>query len=179
MPLLDADSEKAKEIAEEAINGFGAVYKEKSLSMLRAKVGLFGEHAEDEGLITDLLDWMQRQEADYTNTFRDLTNVASPKGEPYDGDTFKEWYARWQARLAKNMEPLKSSLSLMRANNPAVIPRNQKVEQVLGDATNGDLKPLKDLLTALQEPYNHRSNLKPYQSPPKKEERVYQTFCGT
>ena len=179
LPLLDDDSEKAKEIAEEAINGFGAVYKEKSLSMLRAKVGLFGEHAEDESLITDLLDWMQRQDADYTNTFRDLTNEAPPKGEPYDGDTFKEWYARWQARLAKNMEPLESSLSLMRANNPVVIPRNHKVEQVLDAATNGDLQPLKDLLATLQEPYKTRSDLNPYQSPPKPEERVHQTFCGT
>ena len=179
LPLFDEDTKKATDMAEEAVNGVGAVYKEKSLSMLRAKLGLFGAHAEDESLITDLLDWMQRRDADYTNTFLDLTEEAPPKGEPYDGETFKEWYNHWQARLAKNMEPLKSSLSLMRANNPAVIPRNHKVEQVLDAATNGDLKPLKDLLTALQEPYKNRSNLKPYQSPPKKEERVYQTFCGT
>ena len=45
--------------------------------MLRAKVGLFGEQAEDEGLITDLLIWMHRQNADYTNTFMDLTNELS------------------------------------------------------------------------------------------------------
>jgi uncharacterized protein YdiU (UPF0061 family) len=74
---------------------------------------------------------------------------------------------------------LKSSLSLMRANNPAVIPRNHKVEQVLDAATNGNLKPLKNLLAALQEPYKNRSDLKPYQSPPEPEDRVYQTFCGT
>jgi len=59
-----------------------------------------------------------------------------------------------------------------------VIPRNHKVEQVLEAATNGDLQPLKDLLAALQEPYKNSSDLKPYQSPPKPEEKVYQTFCG-
>jgi uncharacterized protein YdiU (UPF0061 family) len=179
LPLLDDDAEKAKEMAEEAINGFGVVYKEKSLSMLRAKVGLFGERAEDENLIADLLDWMQRQDADYTNTFLDLTDEAALKGEPYDGDTFKEWHARWQARLAKNKEPLESSLSLMRASNPAVIPRNHKVEQVLDSAEKGDLQPLEGLLAALQEPYKNRPDLKPYQSPPKPEEKVCQTFCGT
>jgi uncharacterized protein YdiU (UPF0061 family) len=179
LPLFDDETEKATDMAEEAVNGFGEVYKERSLSMLRAKLGLFGARAEDENLITDLLDWMQRQDADYTNTFRDLTKEALPKGEPYDDETFKEWYTRWQARLAKNMEPLKFSLSLMRANNPAVIPRNHKVEQVLEAATNGDLQPLKDLLAALQEPYKTRSDLNPYQSPPKPEERVHQTFCGT
>lgn len=179
LPLLDDDAEKAREIAEEAINGFGTVYKEKSLSMLRAKIGLFGESAEDESLMTDLLDWMQSQGADYTNTFLDLTNDAPPKGQPYEDDTFRKWHARWQARLAKNTEPLESSLSLMRASNPVVIPRNHQVETVLEAATNGDLKPLKGLLAALQKPYQNSSDLKPYQSPPKPEEKIFQTFCGT
>ena len=179
LPLLDDEIEKAADTTEEAVNGFGALYKDKWLSMMRAKLGLFDARAEDESLITDLLDWMQRAGADYTNTFRHLTEEKPPQGKPYNDKTFKEWYTRWQAQLAKNTKPLKSSLSLMRANNPAVIPRNQKVEQVLDAATNGDLKPLKDLLTALQEPYKNRPDLKPYQSPPKPEERVYQTFCGT
>ena len=147
--------------------------------MLRAKLGVFGERVEDENLFTDLLEWMHRQDADYTNTFRDLTKEGLPKGDPYDDETFKEWYIRWQERLAKNMKPLEFSLSLMRANNPAVIPRNHKVEQVLEAATNGDLQPLKDLLAVLQEPYKTRSDLNPYQSPPEPEERVHQTFCGT
>ena len=179
LPLLDDEIEKAADTIEEVVNGFGALYKDKWLSMMRAKLGLFGARAEDESLITDLLDWMQRAGADYTNTFRHLTEEKPPQGEPYNDRAFKEWYTRWQARLAKNTKPLKSSLSLMRANNPAVIPRNHKVEQVLDAAANGDLKPLKDLLTALQEPYKNRSDLNPYQSPPKPEDRVYQTFCGT
>ena len=179
LPLFDDEAEKATDMAEEAVNSFSAVYKERSLSMLRAKLGLFGERVDDENLFTDLLGWMHRQDVDYTNTFRDLTKESLPKGEPYDDETFKEWYARWQARLAKNVEPLESSLSLMRANNPAVIPRNHKVEQVLEAATNGDLQPLKDLLAALKEPYKTRSDLNPYQSPPEPEERVHQTFCGT
>ena len=82
-------------------------------------------------------------------------------------------------RLAKNNKSSQSSLNLMRANNPSVIPRNHIMEQVLEDATNGDLKPLNDFLTALETPYKNRPDLKPYQSPPKQEEAVYQTFCGT
>ena len=179
LPLLDDDLDKATEVAEEAINGFGVVYKEKSLSMLRGKIGLFGEQSEDESLITDLLTWMHQQNADYTNTFMDLTNELPPKGECYERDDFKEWYARWQVRLTKNTEPLESSLSLMRSNNPVVIPRNHRVEQVLDAATNGDLQPLEDLLAVLQEPYNYRRDLKFYQLPPKPEEKVCQTFCGT
>ena len=179
LPLINENAEKARDLAEEAINGFGVVYKEKSLSMLRAKVGLFGEQPEDEKLITDLLDWMHQKGADYTNTFLDLTNEAPLKGESYNSDTFKEWHTRWQARVVKNTQPLESSLALMRANNPVVIPRNHIVEQALDAATNGDLHPLKNLLAALQEPYKNSSDLKPYQCPPKPEEKVCHTFCGT
>lgn len=179
LPLLDDEIEKAADTIEEVVSGFGLLYKDKWLSMMRAKLGLFGVRAEDESLINDLLGWMQRVGADYTNTFQHLTEEKIPQGEPYNDRAFKEWYTHWQAQLAKNTKPLKSSLSLMRANNPAVIPRNHKVEQVLDAATNGDLKPLKNLLNALQEPYKNRSNLKPYQSSPEPEDRVYQTFCGT
>jgi uncharacterized protein YdiU (UPF0061 family) len=179
LPLMDDEIERAIDMAEKTVNGFGALYKEKSLSMMRGKLGLFGSQPEDENLITDLLDWMQRQDADYTNTFLDLTEDGPPPGKLYDGEIFKEWHARWKARLAKNTKPMKSSLSLMRANNPAVIPRNHKVEQSLDAATNGDLKPLNQLLTALKKPYENRPEIKPYQSTPETGERVYQTFCGT
>ena len=171
LPLINENAEKARDLAEEAINGFGVVYKEKSLSMLRAKVGLFGEQPEDEKLITDLLDWMHQKGADYTNTFLDLTNEAPPKGESYNSDTFKEWHTRWQARVVKNTQPLESSLALMRANNPVVIPRNHIVEQALDAATNGDLHPLKNLLAALQEPYKNAQTSSPtnvHPSPRKK-----------
>ena len=122
---------------------------------------------------------MQQKGVDYTNTFLDLMKEESPKGEPYNSDTFKEWHTRWQVRRSKNKEPLESSLALMRANNPVIIPRNHKVEQALDAGINSDLQPLKDLLAALREPYENSPHLEPYQSPPKPEEKVCQTFCGT
>ena len=147
--------------------------------MMRSKLGLFHAQAGDDSLITDLLDWMNRAGADYTNTFRDLTEEEPPQGKPYDDKTFEAWYARWRERLAQDENTLESSLALMGANNPVVIPRNHKVEQALDAATNGDLQPFRDLLVALQDPFENRVDLKPYQSPPEPEERVHQTFCGT
>jgi uncharacterized protein YdiU (UPF0061 family) len=179
LPLLDNDTEKATKMAEEALHGFEALYKNKWVAMMCAKLGLSGDRTENESLVTDLLEWMHEAGADYTNTFRDLTEDELPQGEPYDEKTFKEWHARWQAQLSQATESIESSVSLMRANNPSVIPRNHKVEQALNAATNGDLQPLQDLLTALKEPYGNQADLKPYQSPPKPEERVHQTFCGT
>lgn len=179
LPLIHADMEKAVEIAEEAINAFPDIYQDKWLSMMRAKLGLFGALESDDRLISDLLEWMQTNSADFTNTFCALSQAEKPTGKIYAQQSFSAWYARWKARLEQNTKPLESSLALMQSCNPAVIPRNHKVEEALEAAYAGDLKPFHALLNVLKEPYEYCAIPKTYQSPPLPHERVYQTFCGT
>jgi len=179
LPILDDDIKHASEIAEQVLRSFGPLYKEKWFSMMRSKLGLTGNREDDERLVTDLLDWMHEAEADYTNCFRDLAREERPQGKPYDDKAFVAWHSRWQERLAQDENNLEASLALMSDSNPAVIPRNHKVEEALDAATNGDLQPFRDLLAALENPYQARTDLTAYQSPPKPEERVRQTFCGT
>ena len=177
--FMDDETHKAVNMAEETINQFPQIYQRKWLAMMRSKLGLFGSDKGDEQLVSDLLDWMQKHQADYTNTFRDLSQTNKPTGQLYAQEPFNEWYLRWQHRLGKNPKPVESSLCLMRNANPAVIPRNHKVEQALEAATGGDFTRFTDLLAALEEPYQDREVLKPYQTPPAPGERVHQTFCGT
>ena len=179
LSCMDDDFDTSVEIAERIINQFPDIYKEKWLSMMRAKLGLFGAQSSDEQLISDLLNWMNNNHADYTNTFRDLSSKDRPASKPYTHKSFEEWYARWQARLEQNYAPREDSVSLMNENNPAVIPRNHKVEEALEAATAGDVTPFHSLLDALSKPYTDVESLEPYQSPPEPSERVYQTFCGT
>ncbi len=179
LPLLHVDSDKAIRIAEEAVNQFPALYQDKWLAMMRAKLGLLGRQKDDKKLIADLLDWMYQQKADYTNTFRDLSREDKPSGKLYDSKGFHDWYERWQLRLKQNNNSFESSLYLMNASNPVVIPRNHKVNQALDSASNGDSKPVHELLNALTEPYKNRLDIQIYQSPPMPSERVYKTFCGT
>jgi uncharacterized protein YdiU (UPF0061 family) len=157
----------SREVAENEIENFRAIYQEKYLAMMRKKLGLFGVEEGDEKLIQDLLDWMQKSRSDYTNTFR---NLSSLKGD---------WQKNWRARLAKNNQSFDSSQRLMDENNPAIIPRNHKVEEALQSANEGDLKLFYDLLTALKNPYESGANKKSYQLPPSEFEKVTQTFCGT
>ncbi|MEM9345472.1 MAG: YdiU family protein [Planctomycetota bacterium] len=179
LPLIADEPSEAVELAEKLVNTFADVYRERWLNMMRSKLGLFGTDENDYILITDLLSWMKKNHADYTNTFRGLTHDESPAGPPYGCKAFTAWHDRWQARLEQNDQPLESAKELMRRTNPAVIPRNHKVEEALAAATDGDLKPFHNLHSALQSPYEEREGLAPYQSPPESSERVYQTFCGT
>ena len=177
LPLMHDERKDAIGMAEDSLNGFEQVYKGKWLAMMGSKLGLAEAKKDEESLVTDLLDWMHENGADYTNTFRDLSQKELPNKELYATENFQAWQTRWQVRLME--EDLECSLALRKSVNPAVIPRNHKVEEALQAGEEGDLEPFLNLLKALENPYEDGDHLTPYQLPPKPEEKVLQTFCGT
>ena len=178
IPLLHETANEAIKLAEEKINAFPDLFQKKWQAMMRAKLGLLQEQPGDELLIRDLLKWMQQQKTDFTNTFRNLSDLEETNRNCKDPE-FQTWFARWQLRLPQNPETRQEALEVMNQNNPAIIPRNHQVEQALNAAANGDMKQVHELLEALQTPYINRPEIKAYQSPPPPSEQVYQTFCGT
>lgn len=178
LPLLHDDREHAAAMAEDVIESFGQPFHTAWVSMMRQKLGLIGEDTEDEALIGDLLKWMQRHEADYTNTFRALISETLPSGEVYATQEFQDWWHRWQTRL--ELYGKEAAFTLMRANNPSVIPRNHQVEKALSMAEEqNDYSALHRLLEVLSQPYADNPSHAEFLKTPKLEERVYQTFCGT
>ncbi|MBO38231.1 MAG: hypothetical protein CMM75_03495, partial [Rhodospirillaceae bacterium] len=179
LPLIDPDLDKSIQLAEENLNLFLKLYEDKFLNMMRQKLGLFGAQKGDHKLVSDLLDWMHKNNADYTNTFRHLAEQKETTHEIYKSKIFVEWNKRWRARQEQNKMPVKAALNLMEKTNPAVIPRNHNVEMVLDSAHEGNLDPLHNLLRIIKNPYKGGPHLQNYQSPPSPSQRVYQTFCGT
>ena len=148
--------------------------------MMCKKIGLFREENQDEKLIKDLLDLMHKNKADYTNTFLLLMKKEVKEEYLFKNSSFTEWHKKWNDRLKKNNKPLEMSLKLMSENNPLVIPRNHKVEEVLEEASNkNNLKPLKKLIKYLKNPYNNQNGISDYQIIPKQNGKKYTTFCGT
>src|SRR5699024_243050 len=94
------------------------------LNGMRAKLGMFNEEPEDESIIIELLNIMQKYHSDFTNTFRALTIDELRGMELFDTSEFTQWKERWKARLNKQGPSKEESKQLMQDNNPAVIPRN-------------------------------------------------------
>ena len=176
---IETDIQKVIPVAEGIINEFSVVYKKKWLTMMGSKLGLFFFRQDDETLILDLLDWMEKNNADFTKTFRDLSNATYPLSKIYEDNQFSQWFDRWQNRLKNNDRKLQSAISLMKSVNPNIIPRNHIVDQVLKSADSGDFKPLSDLLLAIKEPYKERTSTSKYEDLPKSNERILHTYCGT
>jgi serine/tyrosine/threonine adenylyltransferase len=179
LPLFDPDADKAVERATDVLNRFPELFGVHMLDGMRAKLGLFTHEDDDATLGTDLLAWMHRQSADFTNTFRLLTagRLLDDAGGA-DAD-LASWHRRWESRRARQPQPEAETQQLMRRHNPAFIPRNHNVEAALAAATKSqDYSVMHRLLDVLAAPYDHERDL-PTFSAPGVANRSYRTFCGT
>jgi serine/tyrosine/threonine adenylyltransferase len=179
LPLLHDDEERAVKLAEEALATFKDLYQGAWLAGMRAKLGLFTEEEEDESLITDLLALMESNRVDYTNTFRALTFGQLGKLELAGVPEFGDWHEKWHARLGRQPQSKEEVNKLMRISNPAVIPRNHRVEEALEAAVEGDFTVMKRLLDVLSKPYAHTPEQEEYTTLPDQSCGPYRTYCGT
>ena len=177
IPLIDNNEDKAIQLATEAIDNFQNIYEEKWLNMMRDKLGLFGKTKDDKKLIDDLLTWMEKNKADYTNTFCYLMNISIGNSSLYDDKEFINWSNNWKNRIFINNISKDKSIELMKKTNPIIIPRNHKVEEALKAANENDLEVMNRLLSNLDNPYSEQKDIEDYQLPSNNE--GYQTFCGT
>jgi uncharacterized protein YdiU (UPF0061 family) len=177
LPLFDPDIDRAVERATASLDRFSDLFEQYWLNGMRAKLGLFTKEPEDKALADDLLEWMKRQSADFTNTFRTLSSVGACAATA--DSEFDHWYRRLEARRSRQPQPAAEAEGLMRRHNPAFIPRNHLVEEALRAATEDhDLSVMHRLLDVLATPYDHARDL-PMFSTPGTDDRSYRTFCGT
>ena len=177
IPLIDKNEDTAIKLATDLIDNFQNIYEDKWLNMIRDKLGLFGEEKNDKKLINDLFNWMEKNKADYTNTFCNLMDINAD--EIYKNNDFINWKNEWKKRSELNNSTKEKQIKLMKKNNPTVIPRNHKVEEALAEADKGSLDKMKKLLAILKNPYNNQNNIQEYQTPAPSNNEKYQTFCGT
>jgi serine/tyrosine/threonine adenylyltransferase len=180
LPLIHPEESRAMEAANDVVAGFMKTYQKELLQGMGAKLGLADAGAEDHALIDGLLDWMRTTGADFTNTFATLSDGMSVPDEWLRDPAFQSWHLTWQERLKRGSIGLEAAFSLMRSSNPAVIPRNHKVEEALDAAVDhGDLLPFRTMLEILTNPYQHSQAASDFRHPAPDGGAGYQTFCGT
>ncbi|QHQ63173.1 YdiU family protein [Anaerocolumna sedimenticola] len=180
LPLLHEKEEEAVNMAQNAITEYMKLYTDNWFAGMRAKVGLITEEEQDKDLIQELLNLMKKYEADYSNTFLALT-FGNYFGSPlFDSSEFSDWIKQWKVRLNRQNESEEAVRKLMSNSNPALIPRNHRVEEALKAAVDdGDFSVMERLLQVLSHPYAHTTKQAEYAKLPEKSACPYRTFCGT
>ena len=180
LPLIDDDAERGIPLAQAAVDGFVALHERAWTARFAEKLGLADVREGDAALAGDLLDVMAGGRADFTLAFRRLGEDPGTARPLFDEpDAFDAWHARWRERLADDPRPASEREAAMQRVNPAIIPRNHRVEAMIAAAVDGDLEPLETLSTALSDPFSEAADGSPFAVPPAPGERVTATFCGT
>src|SRR4029078_12214405 len=181
LPLFSDEQDKAIEQEQIILGDFAEKFTATYPAGLRKKIGLFTARDGDEALVQDLLDTMGENQADFTLTFRRLSDADDDgvRAQFTDPAAFDEWAIRWRQRLADEPHAASDRQAAMRAVNPAFIPRNHRVEAVIAAAVNNYYAPFDELLTVLSKPFEDQPTYAAYGDAPLPEQRVLQTFCGT
>jgi uncharacterized protein YdiU (UPF0061 family) len=183
LPLLAEETgsdEAALASAYEALATFAPAYDIARLTGLRRKLGLLTEQEGDVALAEELLIRMAANHADFTLTFRNLSDTPQARTLFNDPTAFDSWATAWRTRLQQEPTSQSERTATMKAANPAFIPRNHLVQAAIAAATEqDDLQPFHGLLNVLANPCEDQPCLAHYKHPARPEQRVMQTFCGT
>lgn len=183
LPLIDLKQETAIEKATPVLGEFSTLYTEALARRFNTKIGLDSFSQDDWQIAQSLLNLMADHKADFTLTFRYLTKSAETGNTaPFmslfgNAPQVMSWFEEWQSRLTQ--ENKQTSLDRMRGSNPVVIPRNHRVEEAIQAAYRHDFQPFHTLREALRLPFEDRPQYEAFETPPKPEEVVQATFCGT
>ena len=166
------DRDKAVEEATEIVHAMPPLLEAGWLKRFAAKVGITAPTKDDTSLIEELLQLMQTDGTDFTNSFHALPTDKA-RNQFTNREAFDAWAAKWRDRLAAEDDPA----AIMQSANPAVIPRNHRIEQMIDAAVAEDLAPFERLMKALATPFEATDI--DLMRPPSQDEIVPATFCGT
>lgn len=179
IPLLSTDENQAVNIAKNALQTYNDIYMDTWLNGMRKKLGLTIKQAEDLPLIERLLKIMHEEKMDYTNTFISLT-LNELDDEEWEEEKFQTWYESYLHRLSFEKTSEEERVQIMKAHNPAIIPRNYYVEEALDLLVEeADFSKFHALMQVLKNPYAYTEKQKEYQVLPPEADGPYTTYCGT
>lgn len=178
LPLVDEDESRAVPVLTAHLETFIARFEARYADELRKKLGLREARDEDLELARDLLALLAKEHTDYTVFFRRLAH-GDAADHVLDVDAFRAWNERWRARREAEGTSEAESIAIQKNANPAFIPRNHRIEEMIAAARSGDLAPFERLHRVLQRPYDDQPEHAELAEPPGDDQWQYRTFCGT
>ena len=183
--LVDLDKDRALELLTDGVNEVPSLFADAWLARMRAKIGLHTAEDGDVNLVNRLLDAMHQATADFTLTFRRLSDAVRGNSAPVrllfkDSAEFDAWESDWRARLDREQISAGDRACVMDQVNPIYIPRNHKVEEALAAAVDqGNMSAFDDMLSVVSTPFDEISGREGFAELGPKTAVPYQTFCGT
>ncbi len=168
IPFIDNDEKIAIEKLNSELQKTKTIFQQKLHQRLLKKFGLsLDQSPETENLVTNWFDFLTKEKLDFTQSFRNLMH----KNFFPQTIEFEKFYQNWLA--------LKPEAELIHKTNPLYIPRNHLVERAIQGALKGDYSLFYRLNKLYLNPFTEQAGAEDFTLPPKEEEKIKNTFCGT
>ncbi|XP_069633503.1 protein adenylyltransferase SelO isoform X2 [Haliaeetus albicilla] len=166
-PLLDP---RQKQLASQILEGYGEHYYIRFTELFKTKLGLLGENEDDNYLIAFLLQLMEDTKADFTMTFRQLSEITEDQLKELHipeefwalqdlgkHKLFSEWVTMYLLRLNRNKGDSDAKRrTRMTTVNPRYILRNWMAESAVQKANLNDFSEVQLLQQILQHPFQRQ-----------------------
>jgi uncharacterized protein YdiU (UPF0061 family) len=144
----------SEESQTEILQTYEEIFQNTLAELYRKKLGLGLEEPEDAALIQGLLDIMESEKLDYTNTFRNLMHTLTNKISPeLSSEISKSWVVSFLKRHSRETMSQEKRLELMSQMNPKFILRNYMAQEAIEAAEKNDFLLLNTLLIILTQPF--------------------------
>ena len=151
----------SEETQGEILKTYELIFQNKLAELYRKKLGFTKAHNEDAQLIQGLLDIMESEKLDYTNTFRNLSQaVTSVKTNELNSNVSMSWIKSYQERHNKESIPIAKKILLMNENNPKYVLRNYMAQEVIEAAESSDFSALETVIEVITSPYDELEQYK-------------------
>ena len=138
----------------EVLQTYEAIFQDTLAELYRKKLGLDQAQPEDANLIQGLLDIMESEKLDYTNTFINLTQALAKKNSPeLNSEISKSWIVSFLERHSKETLSKDKRLELMNQVNPKFILRNYMAQEAIEAAEVNDFSKLETLMIVMTQPF--------------------------
>lgn len=187
--LIDKDEKLAIQKCNEVFACYKNYFDENYKKTFLNKIGVFEIKEGDFDLVQDLLEMMFRLKADFTLSFRYLAKVLEDDKQSFlnlfdnyqtNQGIIDAWLDRWQQKLAVQSLSIQEIINRMNSINPAYIPRNHLVEEMISKAhLQNDFSMFEDLLECFQNPFFEQEKFTYFMQGSIQKINNYVTFCGT
>ena len=182
--FIDKDSDKANKFATEVLENFSIETNQRILDLMCQKIGLAGNNQKNQSLLKRLLKIMMDNQSDYTITFRGISEVLRDNldefyGQFNDREEIDVWLIDWQNQLKEEHKDIVSLAEQLDSINPAFIPRNHILQEVIEGAYENDFTKFYEMIEIIKNPFVANKETSSYMTAPLEEQKISKTFCGT
>ena len=182
--FIDKDSDKANKLATEVLENFSIETNQRILDLMCQKIGLAGNNQKNQTLLKRLLKIMMDNQSDYTITFRGISEVLRDNldefyGQFNDREEIEVWLIDWQNQLKEEHKDIASLAEQLDSINPAFIPRNHILQEVIEGAYENDFTKFYEMIEIIKNPFVANKETSSYMTAPLEEQKISKTFCGT